>query len=850
MTIKQVLNNLSRRTIAKDLVLWLSLSISILVVSLGSFLYFFSTSHGQKELRHRASYITEELANVLAVPLWGFETETIQQISKSNLRSEELVGLKIEANTGEVLFEKTPKVLTNLIKFEKMIFMGKEQVGKLSVFFSDQRILRTQKTMVYIITIISLSTLVIIIIGTNIIMSLLFKKPLNQFIKNIRVIAQGEYQTVLLPLPQKDINEIGSEVNMMVQEIAKREEALAISEKKYRQIFEDAFEGIFQVTTEGQFISANQSMARILGYNSPNELLNSGTNIFKECIEPPQDAKKIYDLLVTRERISDLEIQGRQKDKSLFWVLVSARLVRNIYNKIVYYEGSIVDITEKKEKKKAERDRKAAEVSSQAKSEFLANMSHEIRTPMNAILGFANLLKDHVDGRQPKQFLNAISSSGKNLMSIIDGILDLSKIEAGKLEITTNKMKPREIIYDMQQIFSQLAVEKSVDFFIGIYPDIPEYLILDEVRLRQILLNLCGNAVKFVDNGFVKLSMKMQKNAEKSDLIITVQDTGIGIAKDQKELIFESFQQQKGQSSQKYGGTGLGLSITKHLIEMMGGEISVESEVGKGSIFTVTLKDVEIGFGDVINKAEEIDIDSVLFEKATLLVVDDLEENRLLMSEYLSTMSLSVIEAENGLDAIGKTRQYQPALILMDMKMPVMDGFTATKQLKNDQKLKTIPVIAVSGDIMFNEEGNAKQAGCDMVLRKPISRKDIIKALMQFLPYSSSNTETKESASEEVIDVSVLSDETKEKIPEIIKELEYRMTEMVTIKTLFAQSTAGEIIEKIRKTGTEHNLDFLIKWADEIKISVDSFDIESVEKQIDLFPKLIQKISVNNTHSA
>jgi signal transduction histidine kinase len=241
--------------------------------------------------------------------------------------------------------------------------------------------------------------------------------------------------------------------------------------------------------------------------------------------------------------------------------------------------------------------KEAAEVANRTKTEFLANMSHEIRTPMNAILGFAELLTLRVNDEQSRDYLRGISSSGSVLLSLINDILDLSKIESGRLDLGFDIIDPRMLCEEIRQIFSLRAEEKNLAFLMMINPDLPESLLLDETRIRQILLNLVGNAIKFTEKGSVSIRIDCQPvdgREEAVKLVIEVQDTGIGIPLEEQEAVFEAFRQREGQSSRKYGGTGLGLTITKRLVQMMGGIISLESEEGKGSTFRVTLGRVQV----------------------------------------------------------------------------------------------------------------------------------------------------------------------------------------------------------------------------------------------------------------
>ncbi len=423
--------------------------------------------------------------------------------------------------------------------------------------------------------------------------------------------------------------------------------------------------------------------------------------------------------------------------------------------------------------------REQAEKANKYKSEFLANMSHEIRTPINAIMGFTELLQEHIVGENLKDYLNYITSSGNMLLRLIDDILDLSKIEAGKLEFRYTPVKPRDILKDINLIFSPKLYAKGLDFYLEFDPDLPEEMLLDEVRVRQILFNLVENAAKYTEKGFIKITLKRHKNnrpidledkkreSNSLDLFISVRDTGMGIPGDQKEMIFKAFEQQKGQIAYPNVGTGLGLSIVKLLVEMMGGEISVKSKVGKGSTFQVILRNVKMvtapaGVNEKV-KEKETPVPGVpaaqsaagvpgvpgvpgkntpVFAKASILIADDIESNRVLVKGFLDIPAFTLIEAKNGKEAVEFAGQYHPDLIIMDLRMPVMDGYEATRILKADKILKKIPVIAVSASAMKEHEQVVIKAGCDAYLRKPVSKAKLFSELMRFLSYSNARAES------------------------------------------------------------------------------------------------------------
>ena len=378
--------------------------------------------------------------------------------------------------------------------------------------------------------------------------------------------------------------------------------------------------------------------------------------------------------------------------------------------------------------------RHEAESANKLKSEFLANMSHEIRTPMNAILGFSELLTKEVEGSKAMNYVNSINSSGRTLLSLINDILDLSKVEAGKIELEMSTVNIKTLFYEFKHVFKQKTEQKGISLEIEFSSEVPECLLMEETRIRQILFNLIGNAVKFTEKGGIKIKVVAHNIKEKMcDLSFSISDTGIGIANEKLEKIFEPFEQSSTQTTVRYGGTGLGLAICKKLLVLMNGTIFVESTLNEGSTFICNIKNVEITDCKLpTNFNMEMDLFS--FEKSHIIVADDIPVNRELIIEFLSDMPFVIHEAGNGYDVLDILKNHEIGLILMDMKMPEMDGYKCTAKLKNDERYKHIPIIAVTASAMKEREAQIRGI-CDAFIRKPISRMDIITGLTQFLPH-------------------------------------------------------------------------------------------------------------------
>ncbi len=508
---------------------------------------------------------------------------------------------------------------------------------------------------------------------------------------------------------------------------------LQASEKKYRSIFENAVEGIFQLSTDGCFISANQSMAKILGYDSPDSLMASPENMKHQFFSDLTAREQFVNEFKDKGQVIGFEIAGIRKDKHKFWGSLSMRAVYDSNRQIRYYEGSVTDVTDHKIREKAERETQAAKAASKAKSEFLANMSHEIRTPMNAIIGMSELaMKTELTPRQ-NDYMKNIKAASNSLLNIIDDILNFSKIEAGKLEIEVVEFCLNDIIDKISFMFSNIMPEKEVELIFSISNELPDTLFGDPLRISQVLINFISNALKFTDKGEILLNIepvKWSNNFVK--LRFFVKDTGIGIAKEHIDKVFESFTQADGSITKKFGGTGLGLTICKNIIELMNGRIWVESIEGRGSTFYFEIDCKYPDTKKTITVRPKINPRAKYFNNAQnirILLVEDNPINRQIAVEVMESNGLRVDVADNGQQAVESVKQRSYDAVLMDVQMPVMDGYTATRLIREDHQNRNLPIIAMTAYCQEENRKKCREAGMNGFIPKPFETNDLMSIL-------------------------------------------------------------------------------------------------------------------------
>ena len=472
----------------------------------------------------------------------------------------------------------------------------------------------------------------------------------------------------------------------------------------------------------------------------------------EHCIDSvdPAIAAEIHDALRdVRRHLALAELKAEELSKAQADALVHSAEV-------------IFELEETKEQ--LEKATAAAEASNIAKSQFLANMSHEIRTPLNGVLGFADILleqDEELTREERLEFLTCIQTSGKHLLSVINDILDLSKIESEKIELEYLDYSPHALLGEVISLLRAKAQEKGLRLESQWIGPLPETIKTDPTRLRQLLVNLVGNAIKFTDQGEVTLTARIDQTDERARLVIDVKDTGTGIPEEKQETIFEAFQQADNSITRQFGGTGLGLSISKQLAVAMGGDITVESTPGEGSTFTVTIdigslegtKLLEAPLADGVASStrnnQNENRNCKLSTSTRILLVEDGEINRKLILALFNQAGLTNVDVvENGEIAVQRAREKEYDIILMDMQMPIMDGYTAAKTLR-EMGFET-PIVALTAHAMKGDSDKCLAAGCTDYLSKPIDDKQLFKKIARLTspPEEKAGIETANSETE------------------------------------------------------------------------------------------------------
>ncbi|MFW2374191.1 MAG: ATP-binding protein, partial [Gammaproteobacteria bacterium] len=528
------------------------------------------------------------------------------------------------------------------------------------------------------------------------------------------------------------------------------------SEQRFRDVSEAAGEYIWEMDENAVFTFVTDRVKDVKGY-SAEELIGQSMLDYVHRIDKEKVKQALAKSAVDTTPFS-IELRDTTESGEDIWEHVNGIPIFDGEGNLTGYRGAGLSITDRKRYEREILDAQVeAEAASRAKSEFLANMSHEIRTPMNGVLGMTQLLAETELNDKQEHYVSVLNQSGRLLMTVLNDILDYSKIEAGKLVLEQQAFSPEQAVNDVYELLKNNAYEKGILMSVNYDPVCPEFLEGDAIRFRQILLNMMNNAIKFTEQGRVSVSMVCEKlNDRYVSLQVRIEDTGIGISEKEQKNLFVSFSQIDNSGTRKFGGTGLGLAISKQLVELMGGEIGVESVQGKGSVFwfniALNVADVSIDTSDMPEiqkpditqgiKANEIpDVYEVssnenssnhLSGKKILLVEDNIA-NQLVATGMMSELGLDVVVANNGIQALEQMGKKYFDMVFMDCQMPEMDGYEATRIIREQDAYKNIPIIALTANIMASDREKCIQCGMDDFMGKPFKLSQMVAMLHKWL---------------------------------------------------------------------------------------------------------------------
>lgn len=576
--------------------------------------------------------------------------------------------------------------------------------------------------------------------------SILFSNPSITSLPNM-------FESIILVLIISVMAIVASYINYRLRhEALLKSYEVALSERKFRNIFENSTEGVFQILPTGKFTAVNPAFVKILGYSSDDDVykLNFIDNLFKR----KADWDLLHKLLEKQGRVRNYRVQFLKKDGSEITVRINIRISYDEEENITYYEGSVQDITQqvqaenerqkalealRQEKLKSDLAAQKAQQESSYKTKFLANMSHEVRTPMNSVMGFLTLIENDLfeSKEELKSFARDARLAAESLLDIINNILDISKIEAGKMELDIEEFDIRDEIHKVYSIMGQTARQKGIELEEEVDSEIPEKIYGDPTRYRQIVLNLVGNAIKFTDEGKVKITVKQKSRTINTvEILTSVEDTGHGIPAEKIPMLFEPYVQVKSKKDKKEG-SGLGLVISKEFVKLMGGDIKVESKLGIGSKFYFNaffkLQPAEKIEGQILEipqksepEKQEVETTEKQQEekqlRKKLLLVEDNPISQNLECKILREVGYDVEAVSNGNEAIEAVKTGQFDLVLMDIEMTDMDGITATKKIRDiPGNIGKIPIIAVTAHSSMKDREKCLAAGMNDYIAKPIN---------------------------------------------------------------------------------------------------------------------------------
>ncbi len=625
-----------------------------------------------------------------------------------------LIDLKQQGDTGEAIIEQKEDLEATEDRFLETIQAATD--AETTIFREARNTAERSATVAIIVDSIAIIIAVLLAAALGLIIASNISRPIIALKDAAVQVGQGNLDVQVENRATDEVGVLTQNFNQMVVDLKET----TVSRTYVDNIIQSMFDSLIVITPDRVIRTVNQATLTFLQYEE-QELIGQSIDIILGDVL----AKALKDGNFRNSDLNDSTEQIYiQKNGNKVPVLFSISPLPDIRDGYVCVARDIRD--QKRFEEELIKAKEGAEAANKAKSTFLANMSHELRTPLNAILGFSEMLmRNNAVSTEYRENVNIIYRSGEHLLTLINNVLDLSKIEAGRMKLVEKNFDLYHLLTDTEDLFQLKAKEKQLQLIFEQSPNIPQFIRTDEVKLRQVLINLIGNALKFTQEGGVVLRVSLMDNnnqlLERRTLYFEIEDTGSGIAAEEIPKLFEPFSQTRsGQTSEE--GTGLGVSISHEFISLMGGQLTVDSQVGQGSIFKFDIQIEEVNADEITQKQSRRRITALEpgHPIYRILVVDDRDSNRQLMVKLLESLNFEVQEAVNGQEAFERWQQWQPHLIWMDMRMPVLDGYEATQRIREESGDDNSPIIiALTASSLDEERQVVMDAGCDDFLRKP-----------------------------------------------------------------------------------------------------------------------------------